>query len=411
MSNSNNDPLALIELAILENKPNEKLLALLIEENEAKLESMTNYLISFAFSQNVPPEHFRWAISTLMCSGDPENPMLGKLLRSSFLSKKMIKYSLDAIKNIDYQDCVIALSYGPDDSIAERLMHELDQIFGPQTYSIYERLISILQPPSYIAPTNIEISGFNRVVYSHILNKSKGISHYSKIPSWVLKITKPTPEDIPYDDPKSKAITLPNEEEAADLILNSILGDLKNKDDADSGDIALMRSTLVSAYASAVTDIQKLHILLPVYQILLERENEDIELFRYFGPSNPFINLTGTCNEVCTRMFCDTSYFDHDYDEIDMLGDDREIGPLEWYEGTCDKCNRKIRQYNHCFRMPKEGGGWLGCYCRAKCVKEDLMPPVDEESTAIYEIRSYLIDYFSRQLKRIGVYDINDDAT
>lgn len=401
------DPLTLIELAITENTPNVKLLEGILEDNPTKLEAIAVHLIVFAFNIKIDEKNFTWVIRTLMDSGDPDNPLLGKLLRSIYLKLDIIKYIIKSSGFIDYQDCVIALSYGESDRIAERVMTELDTIFGKQPYDVYEKLICILQPPNYIAPTNIDIADFNRVVYSHVLNIVKGISHYAPIPKWVLKITKRTPDDIPYDDAKSLPIKLPDANEAADLIVNDISKDIKLG--CTNVDISLMKSTIIAAYSAAETDLKKVYILLPVLHLLLNREEEDIKLFRYFGPSNPIINTEGISGEICTRMLCDTSYFDHDIDEEDILGDERELSPLEWYEGTCDKCNRKIHQYNHCFRMPRPCGGWLGCYCSANCVKDDLLVPSNEDETMDYEIRIYLIDYFEKLINKIGIYDINDD--
>lgn len=404
---SSEDPLSLIEFAIVNHESNVKLLEAIIEDNELKLEQIAVHLIVFAFNSKVKATDFTWAIRTLLGSSDPDNPLLGKLLRSVFLNSDMLRYIVDSSNYVDYQDCVTALSYGPSDRIAERVLIELDQIFGVQTYEVYERLIAILQPPNYIAPTNMEIADFNRIVYSHILNRSKGISHYADIPKWVLKINKPCPTDIPYNDIKSRPIALPSAEEAADMLVDSIARDIKGG--CEPQDIKLMKSTIIAAYSAAETDLKKMYILLPVYHLFLEQGKENINDFRYFGPSNPIINTPGISNEICNRMLCDTSYFDHEFDEEDILGDDREIGPLEWFEETCDKCNRKIRSYSHCFRLPKELGGWLGCYCSAECTKNDLIEPTTEMETMIYEIRIYLIDYFSAKLKKIGLYDIIEE--
>jgi hypothetical protein len=407
LNDINDDPLSLIEFAIVENKPNNSLLNAIIDENESKLEQIAVHLIVFGFNTKVTPKDFSWVIKTLLGSSDPDNPLLGKLLRSVFLNFNQVRYLIESSNFVDYQDCVTALSYGESDRIAERVLSELDDIFGPQHYEVYERLVSILQPPNYIAPTNMDIADFNRVVYSHVLNRAKGISHYATVPKWILKISKPTPDDIPYNDPKSIPIKLPNNEEAAEMLVDSIRGDIKGG--CKEEDLLIMKSTIIGAYSAAENDLKKIYILLPVYHLFLERGKENITTFRFFGPSNPIINSDGLSSEVCTRMLCDTSYFDHDIDEIDYLGDEREIGPLEWVEDTCDKCNKKIRQYNHSVRMPKEGGGWLGCYCSWECVEQDLLTPSSEAETMIYEIRKYLIDYFRMLIDRIGIYDINED--
>ena len=66
-------------------------------------------------------------------------------------------------------------------------------------------------------------------------------------------------------------------------------------------------------------------------------------------------------------------------------------------------------------RMPVEGGGWLGCYCSWKCVRDDI-PEQDEGIVELLDtsgIRNFLVDYFENKIREIGVYDrptIDEDS-
>lgn len=47
-----------------------------------------------------------------------------------------------------------------------------------------------------------------------------------------------------------------------------------------------------------------------------------------------------------------------------------EIQKLSWFIKKCEMCSKKIRKACHALRLPRDSGGWVGCYCSEKCCVE-----------------------------------------
>jgi hypothetical protein len=56
--------------------------------------------------------------------------------------------------------------------------------------------------------------------------------------------------------------------------------------------------------------------------------------------------------------------------EFDNFVIDEHIFVGDWFKESCDVCLRKIAKRWHSVRRPLLHGGWQGCYCSIKCVKE-----------------------------------------
>jgi hypothetical protein len=151
------------------------------------------------------------------------------------------------------------------------------------------------------------------------------------------------------------------------------------------------------------------------------RANRDI--FRVYGPVNPYTDTdfsdlkdedTGEpdVNLIFggARMFTDLS-----------LETDGENGiPLdEWFTGYCLQCSLRIRSYHHAVREPILMGGWNGCYCSWKCVREAIRSGnsgVDADGDVsdpdlynIYVIRSALTVQVENDMIEYGIEDRDYD--
>lgn len=86
---------------------------------------------------------------------------------------------------------------------------------------------------------------------------------------------------------------------------------------------------------------------------------------RVFGPQNRFqirdcpynLNEIGPCRML--NCYC------RGRDDIPV---DVDSG-LEWFDGACDVCGRKILNKSHAIRYPFKDGGWAGVYCGWDCLK------------------------------------------
>lgn len=76
----------------------------------------------------------------------------------------------------------------------------------------------------------------------------------------------------------------------------------------------------------------------------------------------------------------------------------REEETETWFTGQCLVCNTKIRNKSYAVRFPHPKGGWVGCYCSFKCMKES--PPVDITNTI-----DILINFTRETLQKDGIFD------
>lgn len=87
---------------------------------------------------------------------------------------------------------------------------------------------------------------------------------------------------------------------------------------------------------------------------------------RVFGPQNKFEsrNCPYNLNEIgpCRMLNC----YCRGRDDIPV---DVDSG-LEWFDGVCDVCRRKILNKSHTIRYPFKNGGWAGVYCSWNCLKD-----------------------------------------
>ena len=122
---------------------------------------------------------------------------------------------------------------------------------------------------------------------------------------------------------------------------------------------------------------------------------KDQVLFRIFGPANPLVDqdltLPGRSNKYggCRMFLCDV--FDYD-DEFDYM--------MDWFTGVCQQCHLRIRHRWYAVRMPGSHGGWTGCYCNWKCVREDVYEG-DEPDLLTDE----LVSIFEANINNIGIQD------
>jgi hypothetical protein len=184
-------------------------------------------------------------------------------------------------------------------------------------------------------------------------------------PKWVKKF--PKADIIPVPD------NIPSTFEAVKLLMEKLSSqDLKEK--------------LISSY-SISTIIEKIQMLSPVKDIPMFN---DISLFREFGPVNSSYSTSPQDkNHICEkyggcRMFLCTE-FEEDEEEI----------ASSWFLDECEVCNNNIHCKSHALRMPLLHGGWKGCYCSFKCLKENISD----------EITALIVGRIKEQLKVIGIRD------
>lgn len=123
-------------------------------------------------------------------------------------------------------------------------------------------------------------------------------------------------------------------------------------------------------------------------------------LIQILGPCNPFGDVDYGNDEMTMydRMFiciCYENGLEEDYGE---RASEEEVYIFSWFTGICDKCSQAIIKPWYAVRAPVlPGGGWCGCYCSWKCVKNDM-------TNISPDMESY-IRRFEKQLNEYGVHD------
>lgn len=125
--------------------------------------------------------------------------------------------------------------------------------------------------------------------------------------------------------------------------------------------------------------------------------NDDVNMFREFGPLNTSYNCCYTDNRYggC-RMFLCREYEDFDSDGEEIEDDncfDREYS--DWFRGYCDVCEKEIGSRYHALRHPLVGGGWQGCLCSEECLRKNTMDGIS----------SIVVDIMMGQLKNVKIRD------
>lgn len=219
---------------------------------------------------------------------------------------------------------------------------------------------------------------------------------FAEIPEWVHNYL-PAGAELPQEDelkvPEQPKPTfqLPDIE----TMVNQLTEGLEDYGLAAS-DIEDQKRVLQGQLATT-TNEEKRILLEPILEAK-NRENlaDDLPIYRILGPANAMadINLAEE-GECCRYGGCRMFTCVHFEGDPDLPDEDQE--ELDWFTGVCEECHLKIRVSAHAVRLPLVHGGWKGCYCSWKCVRQSLTQP-DIALNAI-------IDRLERQLIRIGIQD------
>jgi len=257
----------------------------------------------------------------------------------------------------------------------------LQKVYGIQTKNTYQSLYDAAE-------------GKSKIVLGFCADQLRKVNDYADIPEYMLGETN-LPKESNVIIPEDPIVTtIPN------YTINQIIELLLSGMSQQGIYIEEIKKAkeLLKVKLMASTRAELNEIIKPILKKdLLSGLENDVELFRILGPSNP--HYRSTLDELKyggARMFESGAY-----DYID----DNDVVPREWFEGFCWKCNKRIRRRWHAIRRPVLYGGWDGVYCSARCLHESI----DESDEP--DIASHLLaDHFILQLNTIGIYDrIPDD--
>lgn len=294
----------------------------------------------------------------------------------------LLAFCRQIYRTYTFSECVSELMDLDENDNISVAGHKLVQVYGEQTLNTYKNL-------QQMANTR------NNVVFDFLLDKIREINEFAPPPSYLLPtevIPKESSVIIP-DFPQIE-ITLPSDEELADLLLGGM-----SRFGLQSSDMIKAKNTLILKLSTSPLE-EKIRLIEPIYRNKISDEivQKDQRLFVLLGPVNPHTNSYdhSTSEEIQyggPRMMLSGAY---DFD------DDGSSVPADWFIGYCQffGCGQRIRRRYHAFRRPVPHGGWEGCYCSPDCIRQ-----ANEFVEGDQIIDAFLLDIFEEQVNRIGILD------
>ncbi len=343
---------------------------------------------------------------------EEEVPFYVVLFTMDLLSSGLLRFVVDSIEGVTFLEIMESLMtyHYPEISTACRKVWDA---FGPQKYGI----VLILHKSARKEQ--------NPTIFNFLSGKIQEISPYVRIPSWVRDFRTNSegdiifqPPDHQYGIPKSiipNTLSLPSYQEtifipkepvfklpSTDNIVKLMLKGLKQSG-AGSDKIIRAESRLTSELVTMTME-EKIKMVRPSLLIKsCKSRMNDVILCRLYGPANPSINPT--VQEMLyggERMF--TSLV---ISETTFLGDIT----VDWFVGYCEMCNLAVRRRWHAVRSPNNSGGWTGCYCSWKCVRDGLITPDSFDGSINPDLISMgLVNEMEKQIKKFGVQDRRDNG-
>lgn len=317
---------------------------------------------------------------------------------------------------------IYALARMPPNAEISKAISNLIRFYPHMTKEEVRRFIEEIcnHKRTFVIPnehkTEITVDGYvNTELMAALRRILEILEGYATIPRWIAVGFKYDgnlplyPDDdgiFDDDDPTKKTIKLPSRKKAVDLLLNDIAKYMLPGDEKEET-LFNVKSQVNEMYSESRNILLKLRLLQPIYiERFLDPAQKDVERNQLYGPANPYIFEGKSYDDRSCRMF--TSFALMSMDDIDeLLYQEDEIRPFDWFTGNCYICSKKIREYWHAVRMPLEGGGWDSCYCSWECVIKDL-PKAAGESDAQFApgpIRRRFIKYFSGIIMKMEIYD------
>lgn len=245
----------------------------------------------------------------------------------------------------------------------------------------------------------------NEQLYNWVVESLQDVSEYAPIPQWIVVDEPLRSHDELVDSlpiPATKPVfEIPDNEEIASTITDFI-GIVADK-------TSVVRDAILESVTQSISKMtveEKRDLLLPHIRMKNEYMTyADPNVFKVLGPAHPLLETTkldSTSRVPCYRwggcrmMTC---YEFENFDELtgevidEDIDEDERFDLVEWFRGSCDKCLKKIREKHHAVRMPLVGGGWIGCYCSWKCVRDDVVRPNPLQVQIVNEFEDATLRY------------------
>lgn len=336
---------------------------------------------------------------------------LTRIFMNNHITREALQFIVEVFPNQPYEFYMMELiEYDSSPEVIDAA-NKIEDVFGRQSYGIYNFLYKLT-----VDQENEE--GYPNIHMQEYLElKMKETSEYVEKPSWIkdfgIRGDGENPDELPEarklkpDKPLPPIFGIPSDTEVVEKLTegfrNIELGILE----VDDEEIKEIKSYFATQLAISTRE-EKIKLIRPYYEAnAIHDLEEDVQIYKMYGPANPLYNVDFTDDNICTRyggcrmLTCvEFENYDEDYDIIDEnINEHLDAGmqTVDWFKGACDVCYKKIRYKHYAVRKPLAHGGWIGCHCSWECVRNSLREP-DILTLA-------MIGRIQNQMEEIGIQD------
>lgn len=332
---------------------------------------------------------------------------------------RVLKNYYDATGKVGFHNLILDVIRGYQENPSASLYaSRLEQATGQKPDAPFIR--DMLK---FIQDSELDGTGIIKLEH-HYKNLLDEVSDYAPIPEYIHEFGIIL-EDLPRLEEQEVAEDMP-----ASLIAQHLIGQLDDyniqievgEDDDEGGEEERLEILTERIAEMTLEEREEFLHLFRVDPVEVERIQQDPDLYRVYGPLNQypetdFSTLAIQQNDEYdddvlfeegqpdinkifggARMFIDMSL---EYDE------EFELPVEDWFTGKCFQCSDKIRAYHHAVREPRVRGGWRGCFCTWKCVRDfikvDTIP--DDDHLEEFELRMGLVDLIEKEMNEVGIED------
>jgi len=326
-----------------------------------------------------------------------------------FMDRQMNEYTSDGVNDIM---TFVALS-DPSYTFGEAIVEMCQWDNSPEILYACQRAYDIFKPHSQdqkILNLLADQATFfkNDRVKDFLDEKIMISAPYAVVPDFVDNfIDGPVPEVVAPPEIEAPPFVMPPVDQAVQMLTEGL--SFKGQSEVEQ------RQTIERVEKALINDVPEAERLVEkaYHQEFQAGLAKNKNLFRLYGPANPFVDqdlTVGTPSSVyggCRMFLYQLNNWDEEYQMY-----------LDWFDGACDQCLKRIRVRWHAVRRPLPHGGWVGTYCSWKCVFDELDQGVQAEGAESAEgpiqpdiLTRQLTILYEKLTKANGIQDRTSDET
>lgn len=310
-------------------------------------------------------------------------PLLSQILTSLLYEDDLAAFILSQYPEKSYQEIISSyIRYDNDPDLVTGL-RRLDSIKGPLEYEEYQHLIELAQ-----------LNG-NVIVEEYLVSVLEKIAPFAPIPPWVKQeeVVSPVILEPNFDIPES-------DDRIIELITAGVRAQGRSEEERQE-----LIDTLRIKLAGASLEEKRAMITSILENKAIADLASDDKLIGLYGPANFIAGIDLTDKEVmcnryggCRMLTCIDF---EDFEEYPI----EDYEATDWFIGACQQCHLRIRHPWHALRLPLDHGGWVGCYCSEKCLRQNINTEIEEGIENENLLQGLIIDSLMKTLAQQPIYE------